>query len=87
MSKRRFNKSFPNKLFAEFRSILPLTKNKLINLPKFLGGSIDRNQNNELKDLIQGLQLTKFFLELNFFKDKPFPNSRLRFKKLLEDKL
>ena len=62
-------------------------KNKLINLPKFLGGSIDRNKNNELKDLIQGLQLTKFFLELNFFKDKPFPNSRLRFTKLLEDKL
>ena len=62
-------------------------KNKLINLPKFLGGSIDRNKNNELKDLIQGLQLTKFFLELNFFKDKPFPNSRVRLAKLLEDKL
>ena len=62
-------------------------KNKLINLPRFLGGSMDRNKDNELKDLIQGLQLTKFFLELNFFKDKPFPNSRLRFTKLLEDKL
>ena len=62
-------------------------KNKLINLPRFLGGSMDRNKDNELKDLIQGLQLTKFFLEFNFFKDKPFPNSRLRFTKLLEDKL
>jgi len=62
-------------------------KNKLINLPRFLGGSRDRNKDSDLKDLIQGLQLTKFFLELNFFKDKPFPHSRLRFTKLLEDKL
>ena len=57
-------------------------KNKLFVLPNFLGGNYYKENLNE--DLLNGLMLTKYFINLNFFKNIKLPSSRLRFENQLE---
>jgi len=57
-------------------------KNKLFVLPNFLGGNYYKENLNE--DLLNGLILTKYFINLNFFKNIKLPSSRLRFENQLE---
>ena len=57
-------------------------KNKLFVLPNFLGGNYYKENLNV--DLLNGLVLTKYFINLNFFKNIKFPASRIRFENQLE---
>ena len=57
-------------------------KNKLFILPNFLGGNYYEENLNE--DLLSGLVLTKYFINLNFFKNIKLPSSRIRFENQLE---
>ena len=57
-------------------------KNKLFVLPNFLGGNY--YQENLNVDLLNGLFLTKYFINLNFFKNIKLPASRIRFENQLE---
>ena len=57
-------------------------KNKLFVLPNFLGGNYYKENLNE--DLLNGLILTKYFINLNFFKNIKLPASRIRFENQLE---
>ena len=57
-------------------------KNKLFVLPNFLGGNYYKENLN--KDLLNGLFLTKYFINLNFFKNIKLPASRIRFENQLE---
>ena len=57
-------------------------KNKLFVLPNFLGGNYYEENLNE--DLLSGLVLTKYFINLNFFKNIKLPSSRIRFENQLE---
>ena len=57
-------------------------KNKLFILPNFLGGNYYEENLN--KDLLNGLLLTKYFINLNFFKNIKLPASRMRFENQLE---
>ena len=57
-------------------------KNKLFVLPNFLGGNY--YQENLNVDLLNGLFLTKYFINLNFFKNIRLPASRIRFENQLE---
>ena len=57
-------------------------KNKLFVLPNFLGGNYYKENLNE--DLLNGLVLTKYFINLNFFKNIKLPASRIRFENQLE---
>ena len=60
-------------------------KDKLLILPKFLGGNY--NFSCQITDLILGLNLTKYFLNINFFNNNKIPNSRIRLEKQLEMKI
>ena len=60
-------------------------KNKLLILPKFLGGNYHKENVHE--DVLNGLIITKFFINMNFFKNSNLPSSRIRLQKQLEDKL
>ena len=60
-------------------------KDKLLILPKFLGGNY--NFSCQITDLILGLNLTKYFLNIYFFNNNKIPNSRIRLEKQLEKKI
>ena len=60
-------------------------KDKLLVLPKFLGGN--NNSTCLISDLILGLNLTKYFLDFNFYNNNSISPSRIRLEKQLQKKL
>ena len=60
-------------------------KDKLLVLPKFLGGN--NNSTCLISDLILGLNLTKYFLNFNFYNNNSISPSRIRLEKQLQKKI
>ena len=60
-------------------------KDKLLVLPKFLGGI--NNSTCLISDLILGLNLTKYFLNFNFYNNNSISPSRIRLEKQLQKKI
>ena len=60
-------------------------KDKLLVVPKFLGGN--NNSTCLISDLILGLNLTKYFLNFNFYNNNSISPSRIRLEKQLQKKI
>ena len=60
-------------------------RDKLLVLPKFLGGN--NHSTCLISDLILGLNLTKYFLNFNFYYNNSISPSRIRLEKQLQKKI